>query len=184
MKEVSEAAFQELYLAYFGDVYRFVYQSVCKKEDVEDLVQEIFIQAYRNFAGFRGECGYKTWLFAIAHNHLNSMWRKLFRRKKIYEQYEQEARTDLRHAADTDWERLQLTQQLMEALQQLPDHYRDVVVLRYIHDFNVADTALILQTNEGRVRLLTHRALLKLREIWERGGVTACQMIDSKCLRQ
>ncbi|MGZ4032542.1 MAG: RNA polymerase sigma factor [Tumebacillaceae bacterium] len=183
MQSASEDAFRELYNTYFGDVYRYVLQSVRNKEDVEDLVQEIFLQAYRNFTAFRGESTYKTWLFAIAHNHLSSMWRKLFRRKKIYAQYEKEVRADLQvmGAAD-DWERLLLTRQLTEALQQLPDHYREVVVLRFLHEFSVADTANILHTSESRVRVLTHRALLKLRQLWDQGGEAACQMIDSKCL--
>jgi RNA polymerase sigma-70 factor, ECF subfamily len=185
MQRTTEDAFRELYNAYFGDVYRFVLQSVRNKEDVEDLVQEIFLQAYRSFAGFRGECNYKTWLFAIAHNHLNSMWRKLFRRKKIYEQYEQDLRTERGHVgAEDDWERLLLTQHLTEALQQLPDHYRNVLTLRYLHEFSVADTGIIMHTNDARVRVLTHRALLKLREIWDGGGEAACQMIDSKCLNK
>lgn len=178
MMNALEDSFHELYNAYFADVYRFVSQSVRNKADVEDLVQEIFLQAYRHFAGFRGECGYKTWLFAIAHNQMNSMWRKLFRRKKIFEQYEQNVRAEASLLPVEDVERLLLTQQLSEAMGQLPDSYREVVALRYLHDFSVADTAIILNTSDSRVRVLTHRALLKLRDIWETGGETACTKID------
>lgn len=181
---MSEEAFRELYTLYFGDVYRFVLQTVRNKEDVEDLVQEIFLQAYRSFAGFRGECNYKTWLFAIAHNHLNSMWRKLFRRKKIFEQYENDLRAEFSYgSSEDDWERKLLMQQLTEALQQLPDPYREVITLRYLHEFSVADTGIVMHTSDSRVRVLTHRGLLKLREIWDGGGDVACQMIDSNYLK-
>ena len=164
--------FQELYHTHYGDIYRYVYQSVRNKDEVDDLVQEIFLQAYRGFAKFRGECGYKTWLFAIAHHHVNSMWRKFFRRKKIYEQYEQDVRIveDGTYTIDTEWEHRVLQEHLMQELHRLPEHYREVVLLRYLHEFSVADAATIMGTNEARVRLLTHRAILKLRENWEEGG--------------
>lgn len=172
VKQSQEDVFRELYHTYYGDIYRYIWQSVRNKDEVEDLVQDIFLQAYRSYGKFRGECGYKTWLFAIAHHHVNSMWRKFFRRKKIYEQYEQEVRTVEQGAytLDGEWERKVLHEQLMSEMQRLPEHYRNVVLLRYIHEFSVADTATILGMNEGRVRLLAHRAILKLRENWEEGG--------------
>lgn len=181
MKGETERIFRDLYNEHYGDVYRFVMQGVKRKEEVEDLVQDIFIQAYRNFEKFRGECGYKTWLFAIAHNQLNSMWRKFFRRKQIAEQYEQDLAAEA-YTMDDEWEKRILTADLHAALAQLSDAYREVMVLRYIHDFSVADTAIIMSTNETRVRVLTHRAIIKLREIWERGGEKACK-IESDYLK-
>ncbi|ARU60007.1 hypothetical protein CBW65_02200 [Tumebacillus avium] len=181
MKGETERIFRDLYNEHYGDVYRFVMQSVKKQEEVEDLVQDIFIQAYRNFEKFRGECGYKTWLFAIAHNQLNSMWRKFFRRKQIAEQYEQDLAAEA-YAMDDEWEKRILTADLHASLAQLSDAYREVMVLRYIHDFSVADAAIIMNTKESRVRVLTHRAIIKLREIWERGGEKACK-IESDYLK-
>ena len=105
MKDVSSEAFRELYDSCYGDVYRYVYQMVGQKQEVEDLVQEVFLQAYRHFAKFRGECGYKTWLFAIAHHHVNSMWRKWFRRKKIYERYEQDIAREQEAVVEEEWQR-------------------------------------------------------------------------------
>lgn len=177
----QEAAFRELYDAYYADVYRFVYQSVRDKAEVEDLVQEIFWQAYRSFLTFRGECEYRTWLFSIAHNRLNSMWRKFFRRRKIAEQYERElaVEQELAQGGPDDLERLLLIQQLTAEMERLPPHYRDVIRLRYLHDFSVADTALILGVSEAKVRMLSHRAILKLRENWNGEEEAACK-IDSK----
>ncbi|KEO84659.1 RNA polymerase sigma factor [Tumebacillus flagellatus] len=169
MKPADEQAFYEIYNAYYQDVYRYVFHTVKQRADVEDLVQEIFLQAYRSFMKFRGESGYRTWLFSIAHNHLNSMWRKLFRRKQIHEQYERDVRSELTED-DGEWKRMLLQQELREALLQIPDHYRDVVVLRYLHDFHVGDAAVILGMTEAKVRMLTHRAILKLRDVWEREG--------------
>lgn len=181
MNREMETAFREIYDAYFSDVYRFVCQSVRNTSEAEDLVQEIFLQAYRSYHKFRGDCAYKTWLFSIAHHHVNSMWRKFFRRKKIREQYESELREES-YSLDEEWERRQLSEQLYQELQRLPDHYREVIVLRYLHEFSTADTALILDTNEARVRTLTHRAMTKLRTNWEKGGVLPCK-IDSKSLQ-
>jgi RNA polymerase sigma-70 factor (ECF subfamily) len=82
---------------------------------------------------------------------------------------------------DEDWERRLLSQQLRVELGRLPDHYRKVVVLRYLHEFSTADVAVILDTSESRVRTLAHRAMTKLRDNWEQGGELPCQ-IDSKSL--
>lgn len=178
VKGETERLFRELYNDHYGDVYRFVRQSVQHREEVEDLVQDIFIQAYRNFEKFRGECGYKTWLFAIAHNQLNSMWRKFFRRKRIAKQYEQDikAEAEASYTMEAEWEQRLLSSELHVALEQLSEQYREVIVLRYLHDFSVSDAAIIMNTNDTRVRVLTHRAIIKLRDIWERGEELACKI--------
>ena len=59
----------------------------------------------------------------------------------------------------------------VEVLEQLPAHYRDVVVLRYLHDFSVAETGIILRMTDAKVRVTTHRAILKLREKWNHSEV-------------
>ncbi|HEU4963006.1 MAG TPA: RNA polymerase sigma factor [Bacilli bacterium] len=186
MGEEQERAFRELYDAYYADVYRYVYHAMQDKADVEDMVQEVFWQAYRSFASFRGDCEYKTWLFSIAHNRLNSMWRTFFRRKKIAAQYEQAARAEaeLMQSGDGDVERVLLAQELEREMDRLPPHYREVVTLRYLHDFSVADTGRVLGMTDAKVRLLTHRAILKLRENWSEGegGPMACK-IDSGYLK-
>jgi RNA polymerase sigma-70 factor, ECF subfamily len=173
MRKVSEEAFHEIYNAFYEDVYRYVCQLAGKKTDAEDLVQEIFLQAYRSFAQFRGECGYKTWLFAIAHSQVNSMWRKLFRRRQIQEEYEQQVRVEANGLEEDEWRRRLLVEELQDVLTELPPSYRDVIVLRYLHDFSVRDTGIILRMTDNKVRVQTHRGLLKLREKWEGGDVHA-----------
>lgn len=168
MGNEADELFYELYDNYFRDVYRFVYQMVRDKEQVEDLLQEIFLLVYKNLKRFRGESEYKTWLFAIAHNHVKSFWRKWLRRKKIDTAQQQDLyRQPPVISSEAAWEKRYLAEQIGDVLQAMPSTYRDVIILRYLHDFTVSETAIVLGTTNSRVSVLTHRALAKMRDLWK-----------------
>lgn len=61
--------FEDIYLEYKDDVYRFVNKLCCYQNSLsDDITQETFLKAYRNIAKFRGDSSIKTWLFTIAKN--------------------------------------------------------------------------------------------------------------------
>lgn len=64
----DEAAFAEIYDAYFPRVYAFVLKRVGDQAEAEDLTQETFVQLYRSLASYEGRSSLLTWTFGIAHN--------------------------------------------------------------------------------------------------------------------
>jgi RNA polymerase sigma-70 factor, ECF subfamily len=64
----DEAAFTNLYLAHRGEVHRIIYRLLGPNADVEDVVQEVFIQVHRSIGNFRGQSKFSTWLHRVAVN--------------------------------------------------------------------------------------------------------------------
>jgi RNA polymerase sigma-70 factor (ECF subfamily) len=68
-RETADAAFRELFERYKARVSRWCYRFAKNREESGDLMQEIFLKAYRHRLSFRGDARFSTWLFAIARNH-------------------------------------------------------------------------------------------------------------------
>lgn len=64
----DQAAFSEVYDAFFPRVYAFIYKRIGDQAEAEDLTQETFVQLYRSFASYEGRSSLLTWTFGIAHN--------------------------------------------------------------------------------------------------------------------
>ncbi len=64
----DQAAFSEIYDAFFPRVYAFVFKRIGDAAEAEDLTQETFVQLYRSLASYEGRSSLLTWTFGIAHN--------------------------------------------------------------------------------------------------------------------
>ncbi|KEO85142.1 RNA polymerase sigma factor [Tumebacillus flagellatus] len=159
-----EELFHDLYDRYFQDVYNFVAYSISRKQDAEDLTQEVFVKAYRGLANFRGDSEMRTWLFAIARNTI----RNWIVRKKPLPSTEDEFLWQLPETGDSPedvLEEKEAMRKLQHALDQIKDTYRTVIVLRGIQGFSVKETADIMGCSETSVKVTHFRALRKLRSM-------------------
>jgi RNA polymerase sigma-70 factor, ECF subfamily len=131
--------------------------------DVEDLVQEVFIRAIKGIDVFQENSTPRTWLFSIARHvgidEIRRRKRRHFFKKVTFE------KEDLISNEKTPEQLLQMSETnklLYHAIQSLKPNYRDVVILRSIKDLSVSETAEVLGWNENKVRLNFHRALKAL----------------------
>lgn len=157
-----EQIFHQLYDEYFNDIYSFVAYSVGRRQDAEDLTQEVFVKAYRGLSNFRGDSELRTWLFAIARNTI----RNWIVRKKPLPITEDELLWQVPHTGDTPeslLEEREAMDKLQLALNQLKDSYRTVIVLRGIHGLSVKEVAEIMDCSETKIKVTHFRALRKLR---------------------
>jgi RNA polymerase sigma-70 factor (ECF subfamily) len=67
-KEGDEVAFRNLYLAHRTEVHRVVYRLLGPTDDLEDIIQEVFLQVHRSIGNFRGQAKFSTWLHRVAVN--------------------------------------------------------------------------------------------------------------------
>ncbi|MFQ5593918.1 MAG: RNA polymerase sigma factor [Anaerolineae bacterium] len=160
----DENALADFYNRYIDAVYRFVYLQVGgHRQDAEDVTQETFIAAIDNLKSFRGESRLYVWLCGIAWRKASTLRRRRNNAKTPLLTTENEMRDELDITADQLTveevvERQVLRHQVWQALLTLPRHYREVLVLKYLEGFKVAEIALLVGKTEKAVESLLTRA--------------------------
>lgn len=148
-----------LYELYSNDVYRYAWATLGNSSDAYDVVQEVFLRACRSANNYRRDSSARTWLMTIARNYIFDVLRKKRTERKYLDN------SEMPEIVDTSTASPGMVLEIKEALLQLNDEYRHVIVLRHIENVSVSETAVILGWSEKKVHNTTHRALLKLREI-------------------
>jgi RNA polymerase sigma-70 factor, ECF subfamily len=148
-------------------VYFLLLSMLGNEADAEDAAQETVIKVYRNLHLFRGESQFRTWVLSIARNEGLGRLRKLASRREDSLDAETDEQTgDYTPAVLTSWrevptealERKELAELLRKAIAELPEHYRNVMLLRDIEEMDVRQTAGVLGISEGAVKVRLHRA--------------------------
>ncbi|MGB8029987.1 MAG: sigma-70 family RNA polymerase sigma factor [Terracidiphilus sp.] len=146
----------------------FLLISILRNEaDAEDAAQEAVVKIYRNLHLFRGESQFRTWALSIARNEgLGRLRRAETRREDSLDALTEDHGGDFTPAILTSWrevpaealERKELAAVLRQAIDGLPEIYRNVVLLRDIEEMDVRETAAALGIAEGAVKVRLHRA--------------------------
>lgn len=153
--------FEEL-IARHSERLRRVVRSVLKDDaQIDDVLQETFLRAFAHLAEFQGTAKFASWLTRIAVNEA------VMRKRRAVEQVDvSDMNLSGREAGPEDLAASkQLGELLEKAVEQLPDNYRDVFMLRVVDGFSVAETAWVLGVSEEAVRTRAFRANEQLRAI-------------------
>jgi RNA polymerase sigma-70 factor (ECF subfamily) len=165
--------FVELIRPHQRTVYATVLGLLANKEDAEDVAQDALVKALARLNQFRKESTFGTWLIQIAINEARMRNRKQWRvpmlsltRKKDEEKgYVPKDFQDWREIPSTALERAEVRDALLRALGSLEHHYREVFVLRDVHELTISETSTILGISPGAVKSRLRRARLMLRDI-------------------
>ena len=174
-----EAEFEAVVEKYHGKVFQLVYRYTGDYEEACDLTQDTFVRAFNAWTEFRGDSQVYTWLYRIALNLCHNQQKRLQRRYTM-------ERWSLDSAPDDDFdsrgpvevadERPQPSQRvegdemrhrLREALLQLPDNYRTVIVLRDIEGMTYEEIARVTDSTLEAIKSRLFRARQNLRRILE-----------------
>ncbi|WLR43776.1 RNA polymerase sigma factor SigX [Bacillus carboniphilus] len=162
-----EEAFQELYDQYHKEIYQFLMYMVKKPDVVDDLVQEVYIKVLKSYEKFEGRSSQKTWLFSIARN----VAMDYFRQQKTWKQRLMN-KLDIDALSISDSKPLpeeivvqsESVKLIYEALDCCNENQRAVVILRYIQQLSIVETAQVLKWSQSKVKTTQHRALKKLKD--------------------
>jgi RNA polymerase sigma-70 factor (ECF subfamily) len=146
-------AFGELYSRHVRKVFGFLARCTGNEAETEDLVQDVFVQAWRRLASFRSESAFGTWLISIAISIYRSSRRSAARRRRRDHEWQYQT-------ADPAGSGLSPEEQidLELAIQSLPERARVVVVLHQIHGYRHAEIASLMGISEGASKAHLHRA--------------------------
>ena len=161
-------AFGKLYDMHVDKVYRHIYYRVGNEADAEDLTQQVFLKAWQAIGRYKKMASpFVAWLMTISHNLVVDFYRT--KKDKAYLEAEVLANgsaSSPERATEASFEQ----QRLRRAILQLGGDEQQVVILRFMEGFEFAEIASLLKKKEGNVRVILHRALVKLRNILEKEG--------------
>lgn len=141
------------------------------EEDRRDLLQSTLMQVVRKISSFRGDASFSTWLFRVTANEALMMMRSHRRhRARLVEGMDMEELGVLADAgAANDGIALAVTTErdarVREALEELPESYKSVVIAHYHQDLGLQEIAERLNITESAVRSRLHRARSRLRDV-------------------
>src|SRR3982075_1495443 len=172
----EERAFSELVTRYQTRLLNFVYRTIGDREKAEDLVQEVFIRVYRHLHRFDRSKKFSTWVYTIASNLAKNELRNRSRNPLVLFQtvrgnWEDDDRPlqfeDTTARPDDLFRKRHLKELVAETVAKLPEHHRQVFVLRELEGKSYEEIAEITDCNLGRVKSRRHRARNAFAEIIE-----------------
>lgn len=176
----DEAAFNELVVLYERRVFALVFRMLGRREEAEDLAQEVFVQVFKAIDQFRGDSKLSTWIYRIAVNLCKNRTKYLSRRH-VGETDDVDAmaeRAPLSAAKgvsvgdisrpDELVEGMQLEVIVKRAISQIEPDFREVLILRDVEDMTYEEIAALTGLPDGTVKSRIHRARLVLRGLVEK----------------
>jgi RNA polymerase sigma-70 factor (ECF subfamily) len=154
------AAYEELIRRYHRKVYGLVYSMVSSREDAEDLVQEIFIKAWKALGHFREQSGFYTWIYRIALNRTINFRKRRNRSKTVtFDEFDPDIKTSESYrefsSKGSVLRKMSLGEfqdKMNKALLTLSEKHRAVVVMHDIQEMPHANIAKVMSCSEGTIR--------------------------------
>jgi RNA polymerase sigma-70 factor, ECF subfamily len=157
----DESSATELVRRHARALARFLAGAGAPEADVDDLVQETFIRAFRGVATFRGQCQFRTWLLTIGGNVLRDAGRRWARHKTVaLDEALRDAEGDPHEQAVAG----ETAGRLSEGVRRLPRLQREVFLLRAQQGLDYDEIAAALETTTGAARVHYHHAVKRLKE--------------------
>ncbi len=172
----EERAFQELVSRYQTRLLNFIYRTIGDREKAEDLVQEVFIRVYRHIGRFDRSKKFSTWIYTIASNLAKNELRNRSRNplvlfQTIKKNWQEDDRPlqfeDATSRPDDLYRKRHLRELVEQTVAQLPEHHREVFVLRELEGKSYEEIAEITDCNLGTVKSRLNRARTSFAEIIE-----------------
>jgi len=170
-KQGDKKAFSELVTSHSERVYNLALRILRNKEDAEDILQETFLTALEKFDTFDGRSAFFTWIYRIA---TNASLMKLRRKKIVYTEFPDnpDLEKSIENTAFVDWSQdptanvqdKELKSILDKSINELPEIYRTVFIMRDLEYLSIKETSKILEIGEENVKIRLRRARLYLRD--------------------
>jgi len=149
------AAVSRLLTVCQADARRYAYKH-CHASDVDDAVQESLLIISRKVSGLKAAAAFSSWLFTVIKRECRKLSRMMFKHEPLPDEVAEEL---LLHRPDDE-----LRIDLAHALESLPAHYLEVVLLRDFEELTIAEIAQRLGEQTGAVKSRLHRARELVRE--------------------
>ena len=162
-------AFEQLVAAYRNQVFRLALRMCGNEADADEVAQEAFLSAWKGLPNFRGESRFSTWLYQLTtHAAIDLMRRE--KRQAAAEDIDEITTADDGPSPQQQVERAETQREIRSALMQLPEEYRQVLLLRFMQELSYEEIGRALKLPVGTVKSRLNRAKAQLKDILSRSG--------------
>lgn len=162
MTEITPEVFEMEAMQHIDDLYRTAKRLTRNETEADDLVQETYMQAWKSFGQYELGTNCRAWLYKILFNKYDHHRRKQYTQSKYFQEAD-ELVFELSAATQPVPEHL-TDREIISALDKLPEHYRSVVLLADVHEFDYKEVAQILDIPMGTVMSRLNRARTQLKK--------------------
>ena len=164
--EEKRKEFEELALQYMDSLYGVALRMTRDVTEAQDLVQDVFLRAYRFFDRFEKGTNFKAWLFKILKNVYINKYRRESRMPQMVDVFGVEASNSLQISKTPENEVFDklLDDEITDAMDALPEEFRFAIVLSDLQGFSYKEIAEILDCPIGTVMSRLHRGRKLLRD--------------------
>ena len=171
------AAFESLLRRYEKRVLALTGRMCRNPEDAQEAAQEAFLAAWQGLSSFRGDSSFSTWLYRLTTNLCIDWLRRQKRRQETApavslddEEAPLPEPADPRGSPEEELERRELRRAVERGLQALPDHHRQVLVMRELSGMSYQEIGAVLDLDLGTVKSRIARARLALKKFLVQEG--------------
>jgi len=176
-KEGDREAYAEFVRRYQHRVYGLCYRWLGDERIAEEVAQDVFLALYKAMGRFRGDAQLSTWVYRVVINHCKN--RRLYRMRRRVDRHEplDGAPRDDEPPRQIAWEgpgtdsgthRSEAESLVHEALDQLEEDQRQIIVLRDVEDLSYQEIGDLLELPRGTVKSRLHRARAQLARVLQR----------------
>lgn len=164
--KITNKVFEDIYAANQGRIYLFLYKMCSDKYLSEELTQETFFRAFQSFGKYKGDSSVYTWLISIAkYTYFSYMRKKKLMMDSIpLDEAVNRFCSNNYNVQDGELYRQEVFEAMRKLVSDLPDNYKEVVLLRIYAEMSFRDVAIALGISESSAKVLYYRAKNKLKE--------------------
>ncbi len=170
LKKGQEWAFRQLVDKYQKKIYGIAYGITLDREESLEIVQDVFLNVYRNIETFREEAKLSSWIHKIAVNHTLN-WRRKWKRRFRWnhraidnpDNFDIQTKLSTGKTPEDDVKESELNSRLKICIEKLPEKVRSVFVLKIIEGLSYEEIAEIMNIKRGTVSSRLHTARKQLK---------------------
>ncbi|MDO9231344.1 MAG: RNA polymerase sigma factor [bacterium] len=169
VRNSDQERYGEIIERYQGKLFAYLFRLIGSRDEAQDILQDVFLKAYRNLQSYDSARKFSSWIYRIAHNEaVNFIKRRALKRfipwEDIAATKDKLEMMSFEEGADKAWLRKEIGKEVNVALDKMPFKYKQVLVLRYFSDKSYEEISEILGKPMNTVGTLISRAKQKLSE--------------------
>lgn len=146
---------------------RYGSKFISNRQDIEDIVQDVFVSAYQNIQSFDASQRFSPWIYRIAHNKFVDAIKEKSRTPLVFFDFD----TLFSHhvydeSSETDREQTEMRKMIDKGLEKIPIKYREILILHYLEELKYKEIAEVLHVPTGTVGIRLKRAKEALKKVY------------------